>query len=127
GSSGGPIRTPTPSNVVVIDPRADVPGSIVYVKAGNLWVQSGEQAVQVTTGGRDSMPTWSPDGTWIYFIREKPTFGRFPVNGVPKPYALMIPSLERVHPDGKGMEALLEGRYTSGSYLWSYFIRQPSI
>ena len=60
--SGGPIRTPTPSNVVVIDPRSNVPGSIVYVKAGNIWVQSGEHATQLTTGGQDSMPTWSPDG-----------------------------------------------------------------
>ena len=70
-ASGGPIRTPTPSNVVVIDPRSNVPGSIVYVKAGNIWVQSGEHATQLTTGGQDSMPTWSRDGAWIYFVRER--------------------------------------------------------
>src|SRR5437867_9517245 len=40
----GPVagRTATPSNVILPDPRADVPGSIVYVKAGNIWIQSGK-------------------------------------------------------------------------------------
>ena len=30
-AGGGPNLTPAPSNVVVIDPRSDVPGSLVYV------------------------------------------------------------------------------------------------
>lgn len=125
--SGGPIRTPTPSNVVVIDPRANVPGSIAYVKAGNIWVQSGEKAVQLTTGGSDSMPTWTADGSWIYFIRERETVGRFRLNGLVKEYDLAIPTLERIHPDGSGLKAILDGRFVSGIYTWSYFIRQPSI
>lgn len=33
---GGPGRTAAPSDVVIIDPRTEVPGSIVYAKAGNL-------------------------------------------------------------------------------------------
>jgi Tol biopolymer transport system component len=126
-ASGGPIRTPTPSNVVVIDPRSNVPGSIVYVKAGNVWVQSGEKAVQLTSGGRDSMPTWSRDGAWIYFVRERSAEGRFLVNGLVKDYDLEIPTLERIHADGSGLDAIIEGRYTSGSYRWSFFLRQPSI
>ena len=45
GSSNGPIRTPTPSNVIVIpdDPRTNVPGALVYVKDGNVWLQSGDR------------------------------------------------------------------------------------
>jgi Tol biopolymer transport system component len=125
--SGGPIRTPTPSNVVVIDPRSDVLGSIAYAKDGNIWVQSGAQAVQLTNGGNDSMPTWSDDGAWIYFVRERPAAGRFLVNGLVKDYDLQIPTLERIHPNGSGLDAIVEGRYTSGRYLWSFFLRQPSI
>src|SRR5262245_30392879 len=43
GGPGGPVRTPTPSNIVVVpdDPRAKVPGQILYIKDGNLWMQSG--------------------------------------------------------------------------------------
>jgi Tol biopolymer transport system component len=125
--SGGPIRTPTPSDVVVIDPRANVPGSIAYVKAGNVWIQSGERAVQLTNGGQDSMPTWSPDGAWIYFVRERPATGRFLIGGIVQPYDLEIPSLERIRRDGSGLEAIVEGRFATGRYTWSYFIRQPSI
>src|SRR5262245_46000457 len=60
GGDGGPgpgvIRTPTPSNVVVVpdDPRADVPGSLLYAKGGNIWVQSGDTARQLTSSGADS-------------------------------------------------------------------------
>jgi Tol biopolymer transport system component len=112
---------------VVIDPRADVKGSILYVKAGNIWVQSGAQASQLTTGGRDADPTWSRDGRFIYFVREHPEPGRFVVSGLIKDFDLQIPTLYRMAPDGSGLKAIKEGRYTLGRYLWSYFIRQPSI
>src|SRR5690348_17607287 len=36
---GGPVRTATPSNVVVVDPRTQVPGKLLYAKDGNIWVQ----------------------------------------------------------------------------------------
>ena len=126
-SSGGPVRTPTPSDVIVIDPRSNVPGSILYVKAGNIWVQSGEQAAQLTTGGRDAQPAWSPDGNSIYFIRERAAEGRFIVNGLLKTFDLQIPTLERMNADGTGVKGILTGRYALGSYLWSFFIQQPSI
>jgi Tol biopolymer transport system component len=123
----GPARTPTPSNVVITDPRADVPGSIVYVKAGNIWVQGGEKATQLTSGGRDSMPTWSADGQWIYFIRFAPKIGHWPVNGQSRIYELNIPSLDRIHPDGTGVATILSGNFSRGSSTWSFFIREPSI
>ena len=70
-----PDATPAPSNVVVVPPQVEeykVPGSIVYAKAGNIWVQKGKDVKQLTTGGNDSMPSWSPDGQTVYFIR-RPT------------------------------------------------------
>lgn len=127
GANAGPVRTPTPSNVVITDPRANVPGSIVYVKAGNIWVQSGERAKQLTSTGRDSMPTWSSDGQWIYFIRFAPKIGHWPVNGQSRTYELSIPSLVRIHPDGSGLATILTGNFARGSSTWSFFIREPSI
>ena len=125
---GGPIRTPTPSDIVIVDPRADVPGALVYAKAGNVWVQRGDRASQLTNGGQDSMPAFSPDGTWVYFIRTIPEPGRWRVNGLSRRYRLATPSLMRIRTDGEsGPEALLTGRVTSGSYTWSYFLRQPAI
>lgn len=128
GNDGGPIRTPTPSNVVIIDPRADVAGSLLYVKDGNIWLQNADRASQLTTSGHDSMPAWSPDGASIYFIRTQPETGRWPSGGTTRTYNLAVPSLVRIKADGSGEpEVLLTGRFKRGSNTWSYFIREPAI
>lgn len=126
GSGGlGADVTPAPSNVVIVDPRTNVPGTLVFVKQGNLWTQTGNQAVQITTSGRGSMPSWSPDGQWIYYIETKPQRGFFPgSSGGPTTYAMDVPILVRVHPDGSGSERLLSGLFKSGRYTWFYWLRQ---
>lgn len=126
--NGGPIRTPTPSNVVIVDPRADVPGSLLYVKDGNIWLQNADRARQLTSGGQDAMPAWAPDGASIYFIRTKPETGRWPSGGEIRTYNLAVPSLVRIKADGSGApEILLTGRFKRSSNTWSYFIREPAI
>lgn len=130
GGPDGPIRTPTPSNVVVVpdDPRAKIPGSLLYVKDGNLWVQSGDRARQVTAGGTASMPTWSPDGQSIYYVKSASKTGRWPSGGSTYTYNLTVPSLVRLPTAGTGQpEVLLTGDVKKGSNTWSYFIRQPSV
>ena len=125
---GGPVRTPTPSNVVVTDPRADIAGSILYVKSGNVWVQTGDEATQLTDGGHDSMPTWSPDGQFVYLIRTAAQDGRWPSGGIVRTYQLEVPSLVRIRADGTGgPDVLLVGRIRRSGNLWSYFLRQPAI
>ena len=122
----GPNRTATPSNVVVVDPRSDVPGTILYVKAGNVWLQHGDRATALTSGGHDAMPSFSPDGGWIYFVRFTDEAGRWRVNGVARRYRLSTPTLMRISPlGGTEPEAMLTGRIKAGSSTWSYFIRQP--
>ncbi len=126
GGDGGPVRTPTPSNVVIVDPRADVPGTILYVKAGNIWLQRGPKATALTSGGRDSMPSFSADGQWIYFIRTTDEPGRWSINNLTRRFLLATPSLMRIQVDGLDEpESLLTGRIETGAFTWSYFIRQP--
>ena len=125
---GGPVRTPTPSNVIIVDPRTQVPGSLLYAKDGNIWVQSGEQARQLTNSGTDAMPTWSPDGATVYYVHDASGSGKWITNGEIRTYNLSIPSLLQVGADGTGApKSVLSGRVKSGSYTWSAFIREPAI
>ncbi len=128
GGPVGPIRTPTPSNIVNVDPRINVPGTILYVKAGNIWLQHGDKALVLTSGGQDAMPSFSPDGQWIYFIRSLDETGSWRISGAARRFRLETPTLMRVKPTGSAPpEAILTGRVKSGSFLWSYFLRQPVV
>jgi len=131
GNNGGPVRTPTPSNVVIVPETPDVPGTFLYVKDGNIWAQSGGDARQISQHDKrqaDAMPTWSPDGESFYFVRTTPEEGTWLSAGEVHPYNLQIPQLMQLPADATGdPEVLLTGRVRSGSNMWSYFIREPSI
>lgn len=127
---GGPIRTPTPSDVIIVDPRSEIPGTIAYVKAGNIWIQSGDQVSRLTNSGLDAMPSWSPDGKWIYFVRYKGLYGHFVIGGVRRGYSLLVPQVMRIRPGSirdsdASAELLFSGLFKRGDQTWSYFIRQP--
>jgi hypothetical protein len=130
GVDGGPARTPAPSNEVVVPEEATFEGSIVYAKAGNIWVQTNEDAKQVTSSGGDSMPSWSADGAWIYYIRSKNDTGYWSVkkSGRNGWYDIVVPDLMRVRADGSGEpERLATGLIKQGKLKWSAWIRQPVV
>jgi TolB protein len=128
GNVGGiSSRTPAPSNVVVV-PEVSFPGAIVYAKAGNIWVQQGSDARQLTSGGRDSMPSWAPDGQSVIFIRTTEEQGLWPAQGTNRHYRMDVPALMRVDVDGAGEPvALLTGRIRRDDRSWFYWIRQPDL
>ena len=66
GSGGGGIanRTPAPSNVVVV-PEVVVPGRHRLRQGGQHLGPADGEARQLTSGGRDSMPSWAPDGQCV--------------------------------------------------------------
>ncbi len=121
-------RTPAPSNVVIVDPKAKIPGSLVYVKAGNVWIQTAGQARQLTKLGGASSPAWSSDGKWIYYIQTVVAEGYFPQGGSgPVRYTMNIPTLTRMAPDGSSAQALLTGRYRKAGYSWFYWLIDPAV
>jgi Tol biopolymer transport system component len=131
GGGGGPIRTPTPSNVVVVPSEAPgvvVPGTLVYAKDGNIWVQTGSTATQLTTAGTDSMPSFSADGQTVFFVRTRAMAGQWNVLGSPNRYRMDVPSLMRVPAAGGDAVRLLDGIYDPGGpSLWMAFIREPVV
>jgi Tol biopolymer transport system component len=127
GGAAAAGKTPTPSNVVIVDPRSRVPGTIVFIKTGNIWAQSGATARQLTSTGADSMPTWAPDGSAIYYVHTNPRTALFPAQGVARRYVMEVPSLVRISPgDDAATKTVLTGTFASGRYDWFYFIRQPA-
>jgi hypothetical protein len=129
GGTTGPNMTPAPPNVVITEPHVTFPGSIVYAKAGNIWIQTGTAASQLTDSGQDSMPAFSADGSWVYFIRVDEGRGKFPAggNGGRTWYDLSTPILMRTKPDGSAApQKLLTGLYRSGNSTWFYWLRQPT-
>ncbi len=124
---GGPARTATPPDVVLV-PDITFPGSIVYAKAGNIWVQTGKDPRRLTNGGTDSMPSWSPDGTYVYFVRTIAEIGLWPSQRGDTRYDLTVPSVVRIKADGSGeVKLVLNGRISTGTRTWFYWIRQPVV
>ena len=127
GGGGGGARTPTPSNVIVVPPESagvKVPGTIVYAKDGNIWLQSNGAATQLTTSGKDSMPSFSPDGASVYFVRTRSTHGSWAGSTV----LMDVPSLMQVAVTGGTPTTVLDGLYAPpGTQRWMGFIREPVV
>jgi TolB protein len=51
-----------------------LPGRLLFVRGGNVWSWSGGQEAQLTDGGADSQPRWSPDGSAFLFVRGGDSF-----------------------------------------------------
>jgi dipeptidyl aminopeptidase/acylaminoacyl peptidase len=126
GTVPGVAQTAAPSNVIVVEPEAAFPGSIVYAKAGNIWIQSGKDVKQLTSGGTDSMPSWSPDGQQVYFVRTINEIGTWPSQGKPSHYLMTVPSVMVVNADGSGSPSrIINGKIHKGSLEWFTWLRQP--
>jgi dipeptidyl aminopeptidase/acylaminoacyl peptidase len=127
-------QTPTPPEIVVVPtkpPEAQaepIPGTFVYAKDGNIWLQTDEQVQQLTKGGNDSMPTFAPDGKSVYFVRERQADGKWSVNGVVRDYLLNIPALMQIPVDGGKAKKILDGLVDPpGSFRWNAFLRNPDV
>lgn len=123
------LRTPTPPDVVVVpteEPGLEVPGTIVYAKQGNIWLQADGKATQLTRNGNDSMPSFSGDGKSVIFVRTREADGAWSVNGEMKDYKLNVPAIMEVPMDGGTAEKLLDGLVDPpGRLKWNGFIQGP--
>ena len=134
-----PDRTPNPVTpfqpAVPVAPQ--VRGTIVFSKAGNIWATSGADVLtQITSGGTDGSPTFSPDGSTIYFVRTGTTRGAVPCSAIAAsgciaavaPYTLNFPQIEAVPAAGGTVKLVKSGIYSwGGQYTYFFGLYQPAL
>jgi dipeptidyl aminopeptidase/acylaminoacyl peptidase len=125
------LRTPTPSNLVVVPteaPGIKVPGTLVYAKDGNIWLQADGKATQLTDGGDDSMASFSEDGSAVYFVRTRKMDGAWPIGGQTRGYKMDVPSIMRIPTAGGKATTVLDGLVDPpGKLKWMGFIQGPVV
>ncbi|HEY5629872.1 MAG TPA: hypothetical protein VIR16_10205 [Candidatus Limnocylindrales bacterium] len=131
GGGNGITHSATPSGVVIVPSDVPagmkVPGTLVYVKDGNVWLQSDGTATQLTSGGNDSMPSFTADGQTVLFVRTRYIRGLWN-NGVGgmSYYAMNVPAVMQVPTAGGTPKRVLDGNYNPpGRGQWMAWVREP--
>jgi hypothetical protein len=86
--------------------------------------------MQRTSGPTDGEPAWSPDGTWLYFVRQRKEIGgRTNTGGGISKYQLTVPALMRVGGRGGPEETILDGLIADSNpkLNFSSFIFGPAV
>ncbi len=135
-STPGPLATPTPQPTAFVTPppneQATIAGELLYVRDGNIWKVSGTTSTQLSSQGTDSSPTWSNDGSRIYFVQTtlqrglKTPFadGSGPRADTVSHYATDIMSMNA---DGSGRTRLFTSKFKSGQGYWTTIAMQPDL
>src|SRR5258705_10857780 len=72
------------------------------------------------------MPSWSPDGKSVFFIRTVDGIGHWPASGILHDYQMTIPSVMRVPADGSAAPVrIINGRVSKNGRTWHSWIREP--
>ncbi len=125
------IKTATPSGIVVVpteEPGLEIPGTMVYAKDGNIWLQAHGKASQLTSGGDDAQPSFSKDGTAVFFVRTRKVDGAWNVEGSIRNFHLDVPSIMKVPAAGGEATMLFDGLVDPpGRLKWMGFILSPVI
>src|SRR5262245_16333924 len=65
---GAPAASPPP---VVVAEGSALPGRLLFVVDGNLWLWQGQRGSPMTSSGDAYQPAWSPDGAQIAYVRRE--------------------------------------------------------
>lgn len=69
-SCGAPLPTPGPGTPAPVRAaESGLPGRLLFVRGGNLWVWANNQETQLTTDGAAGQARWSPDGAAILYTK----------------------------------------------------------
>lgn len=130
GGGGGVEHTPDPSQVFTPPPvqRPRFAGTILFVKAGDIWSITGQAVTRLTSDGHDSSPSWSPDGRTIYFVQTRSKRAQALYQGAVSDYDLEYPVVMRMAADGTAATVIKSGLFSTGSgRSWFSWDLQPEL
>ncbi|MDO8671051.1 MAG: DPP IV N-terminal domain-containing protein [Dehalococcoidia bacterium] len=64
-----PAPTPAPTTVPRVKTSITVGGKLLFVRSGNIWTWDNGNLKQLTKGGSDTQPSWSPDGGAMAYVK----------------------------------------------------------
>jgi len=76
-AAGLPEPAPT-----VVEPGETLPGRLLFVQGGNLWLWQGESGREITSTGDAFQPAWSPDGERIAYVRRDTSYSDLVIRSV---------------------------------------------
>jgi TolB protein len=62
------IACATLAGPALADTSASLPGRLLFVKDGDLWIWDGATPRQLARSGAWTQPSWSPDGTYLAYV-----------------------------------------------------------
>jgi Tol biopolymer transport system component len=117
---------PTEAPLLVTPPpaeRPDVKGTILFTRYGDIWAASGLELRRLTSNRSDLSPTWSPDGRYIYFLREDI---RTTSNSRPGgKYTLYSSDVWRMNANGSNKKKVYDSLLRDRRGLWFTHVLQP--
>lgn len=129
GGPLGPGRTPNPSVVITPPPedRIEVKGTLLFTRTGNIWAASAFDLRQLSNLGTDSSPSWTDDGSAIYFIETRTKRARVPSENRDVPYTLIYPVIMRMNADGSDRTEVEDSLFRQGDGEFFSWLLQPDI
>jgi Tol biopolymer transport system component len=128
--------TPTPHSTVIVqaaeDKMADVTGTILVSKQGDIYAVSGKRIdrVQGTKTGdnrANTAPVWMPDGKRFLFVQTVQKEVQAPYNGKLTKYTFYYPNIMSVAAGGGDPKMIYESIFPSGGGRWFSWVLQPDV
>jgi len=132
-----PTPTPTPHSTIINTPppdrTADVVGSILISKQGDIYAVTGKGDIQRVEGTKtgdgkyNTAPAWMPDGKRFLYVQTVEKEVQAPYQGKLTKYTFYYPNTMSVSANGGDPKLVYESIFSTGGGRWHRWVLQPDV